>query len=356
MLKWSRAGAALLIWLLGAYGLLAQETPEQINAVLEDLGRQVGQTLTLEDLRAWSWAGDAYSDTSLGCAKPDVSYTQVVTRGFKFILNYQGTVYDYRVSEDGNIVILCSIDEAVPPTIAPQATPTAPPAGGIIDVRYGSVEFSVDRGLASAVTPADVDLHVPAADETGFPEPEHIAFSFANYPGQTGEIVTLRVYPVETYEAVGGTQASDEINRLADILEERGSLDGQDSLPYLPLVPGDQVVYAQAVYIDFQGGAGIAYLTAFRLDVAPLTSGELIYTFQGLTDDGQYYISATFPVRTSALPETIADDFDYDAFAETFSTYLAETTEKLNDLTAADFTPRLDLLDSVVRSLVVNGN
>jgi hypothetical protein len=78
----------------------------------------------------------------------------------------------------------------------------------------------------------------------------------------------------------------------------------------------------------------------------------LIYTFQGLTDDGQYYVAAFFPVKTAVLPDTVQVD-DWEAFNINYPTYVAETKAMLNDLTPLDFTPGLTLLDTVVTSLQV---
>ncbi len=48
-----------------------------------------------------------WGDTSLGCPAEDTAYAQVVTSGYTVMLDYQGTEYDYHVSSDGVIVVLC---------------------------------------------------------------------------------------------------------------------------------------------------------------------------------------------------------------------------------------------------------
>jgi len=42
-----------------------------------------------------------WPDASLGCPKPGMVYSQVITPGFKVILSYQGTKYDYRSDSSG---------------------------------------------------------------------------------------------------------------------------------------------------------------------------------------------------------------------------------------------------------------
>jgi hypothetical protein len=79
------------------------------------------------------------------------------------------------------------------------------------------------------------------------------------------------------------------------------------------------------------------------------------YDFQGLTADGNYYISATFPVNTPVLP----DEFEglageaYDEFVAQYDEYIASVTADLDALALSEFDPDLTLLDELIRSLVV---
>lgn len=114
---------ALLIPSLAA----AQGAPDQINIALDRLSTLVGRTLSIRDLSDWRWAQDMYPDLSLGCPKPDTAYAQVVTQGYKFLLTYGGVIYDYRVSTDGNIALLCSqvnVNELAASTPTPASAET----------------------------------------------------------------------------------------------------------------------------------------------------------------------------------------------------------------------------------------
>ncbi|NWF69357.1 MAG: hypothetical protein HXY40_09745 [Chloroflexi bacterium] len=106
---WRRYWALLLAVLLLALPLatLAQ-APEQINLALADLGTRVGRTITLADLSDWAWSEQIFPDASLGCPQTGQTYAQVQTRGFQFILTFENVTYDYRVSADGTLVVLCS--------------------------------------------------------------------------------------------------------------------------------------------------------------------------------------------------------------------------------------------------------
>jgi hypothetical protein len=108
--------------------LTAQGAPDQINIALSRLSGQVNRNVQLSDLDNWRWAQDLYPDMSLGCPQPDTAYAQVVTQAYKFLLTYEGVTYDYRVSANGSVVILCGViggsDQA-------GATPTAVSADDI---------------------------------------------------------------------------------------------------------------------------------------------------------------------------------------------------------------------------------
>lgn len=114
--------AVLLLALLIPVAANAQEPPNTINLVLDNLSAQVEQNVTLADLDNWSFEGQRFPDTSLGCPQTGQVYSQVVVSGLRFTITYEGDIYDYRVSDDGNILVLCSVTEGEEDT-----TPCPPP-------------------------------------------------------------------------------------------------------------------------------------------------------------------------------------------------------------------------------------
>jgi hypothetical protein len=112
----------MLFTLFVLYPLLtvqAQGAPDAINAAVQDLNSRVGQTLTLAQLDNWRWEQQLFGDASLGCPQAGQTYAQVQTAGYIFTLVYRGTTYDYRVSTDQTIVILCQTLGAGAPTPTP---------------------------------------------------------------------------------------------------------------------------------------------------------------------------------------------------------------------------------------------
>jgi hypothetical protein len=81
----------------------------------------------------------------------------------------------------------------------------------------------------------------------------------------------------------------------------------------------------------------------------------LDYYFQGLTENGQFYISFKWPVSTNRLPDTAEAASDaaseQASNSDSYETYVEATKETLNDLPPAAWSPDLVLLDDMIASL-----
>lgn len=139
MPRWIRTLVVILLALGATQVAVAQTSPTQLEFALEALGTRVGEPVAVEDLDGWQWSQSNYPDTSLGCPQPGEVYNQVVSPGYQFVLVYQEQTYDYRVSEDGSSVILCTEAQlgtpvqqptTAPGDVEPTAAPEVPPAEG----------------------------------------------------------------------------------------------------------------------------------------------------------------------------------------------------------------------------------
>ncbi|MEZ4864940.1 MAG: hypothetical protein R3C14_26740 [Caldilineaceae bacterium] len=242
------------------------------------------------------------------------------------------------------------------------ATPTATPTSLLADgqqVGYENVRFTVPptltlNSISLAIVPAP---ELSTTEQITLPAfalaPEHIHIELVGFTGEEAPRfpAQLNVYPVGAYEALGAEPVKPAINLLHSLLRDRPALNVQENLPYLPLVNAAQIMRAAAQYLAFDGGAGIRYLTVFRQGAYPISNEDLLYTFQGLTDDNRYYVSATFPISATILPDTIAPR----SVGQTFdpAQNIAEVTAALNSLAPARFTPDLHALDDLISSLTV---
>ena len=145
-----------------------------------------------------------------------------------------------------------------------------------------------------------------------------------------------------------------QIEDLKQVLSTHSAQSGSP-LPYLPVLNAGQLITARIEYLDFQNGTGVRYLTQFGQDVFPINNADLIYTFQGLTGDGLYQISATFPIQSTDLPSTGNETpYDYWEFSSAFPDYAAGISALLEEESSGSFSPTIDLLDAMLRSLLVS--
>lgn len=215
----------LMVFLLPLMAVRAQGAPEQINAALAKLSEKVGQNLTLARLDNWRWSQDNYPDTSLGCPQPGRAYAQVVTPGYKFLLTFGGIVYDYRVSVDGQNVILCGetrasdIAAATPTPIPPEALDTSipcpAPETGVV---YLPTRLTV--GMQARV--------VPGPPNNQRSEPSRSGALLGDIPG--GGIV----------EIVAGPQCADQLVWWQVNYDGRigWTVEGREDVYWLEPVPG----------------------------------------------------------------------------------------------------------------------
>ncbi len=125
-------------------------------------------------------------------------------------------------------------------------------------------------------------------------------------------------------------------------------------LPFLPLYNAAQVMHTHLQYLDFGTGHGLRYLTEFSQNFMPVNNYDLIYTYQGLTDDGKYYVAAVLPVNHPSLPadEEVTGN-EPPEFTGAFGAYVANVVATLNAQAADSFTPDLTRLDAMMGSLEI---
>ncbi|MGD2079067.1 MAG: hypothetical protein PVH18_11840, partial [Chloroflexota bacterium] len=143
----------------------------------------------------------------------------------------------------------------------------------------------------------------------------------------------------------------DQVNNLQELLVKKPDLSASNPLPFLPLFNAQAMFTAQGQYLNFANGSGIRYLTQFGQAASPINNQELVYTFQGLTDDGAYYVAAVFPVAQSELPGDMpsADT----SFPNGFEAYIQGVNDALATAVSDSFTPALDNLDNMVSTITI---
>ena len=231
----------------------------------------------------------------------------------------------------------------------------------VTPVDLQGVHFEYSSNLAESVWPEIVAAEEGTPDAPGWLVwPEHLRFTFAGAReptdspiGSMGPFVhsQIMVFPVETYASMSDF-AKEEMEKLQALLQTRPPAP-EDPISLLPLINASQVFHAQVKYLDFQNGSGVRFLTQYSQDIFPIVNPNIFYTFQGLTQDGAYYVVAAFAIDSAGLPEE-PDISDWEAFSAGYGDYLVEITQQLDALSSDQFEPDLALLDRVIQSLMVS--
>jgi hypothetical protein len=244
------------------------------------------------------------------------------------------------------------------PVPATSAAETNTPAGG---VPFSSSGFSmkIPNGLATGANTEEV----PAASGTDLPswqvQPASLKTSLEDYPleGKFFE-PQIFIYPADEFSQMNDA-AGQTITDLKTILASPSSL--PDHLPFLPLFNAAQVFTSNAQVLAFQNGTGIRYLTQFDQAPLPVNNTEMFYTFQGLTTDGKYYVSAILPANAAFLSENGNPDspvppegvpFDWNNL-DSMPAYVQALKQRLEATEPNGFNPPLPALDALIQSINV---
>jgi hypothetical protein len=259
---------------------------------------------------------------------------------------------------------------------------TARPASPLQTVSWyefgKNISLSYDSALAPWVDAWTVPA-VPVSDQTLFAEsqPAYAQIRFWGFQGgrpydlplmpAENRVAQVRVFQTAEFPGFGDDSPQDFINQmqaLKDLLATGADparcaqpITGEPSMPFLPWINMKQTFCAQPQIIEFANGRGIRYLSYYAQGPNPVLEREVFYTFQGLTDDEQFYVAAFFPVQTGIFPTeppacSRCGEPGYDPFAG-WVAVLNEQLIQLNAQSADEFMPSLTILDELVKSLQI---
>lgn len=259
-----------------------------------------------------------------------------------------------------------------PPTTTPeifisltQAIPATAISTGVqpVEVTIDPLTIALSPVLAGGVR----GIQVPRADAEDLPTwgktPGHTEIKLEEYilQGKFHE-PKIYVYPASEY-ALMVPAAFESMHRLRNVMNASG-LGSADELPVVPFFNAAQIFASNFQEISFQNGDGVRFLTEYAQYFAPVNNRELVYHFQGFTDDGEYYIIAILPVTAPMLAATsdagatipaggIAFPDINDPNAD-YQGYYASVTDVLNATRPDAFAPTLSQLDALIQSMKVN--
>ena len=269
------------------------------------------------------------------------------------------------------VQIIATETEGVIATEPPVTTaaPTEAPLNGI-ELNLGGVYMVLPPCMAVNATGTLIPA-VPYDENNGPMEyhPENRKITFQGYP-LSGNFFDpsntthggITIYPIAEFVAMNQMIATEVADMQALLAAQPAAPDG---IPLLPNLYAAQVFSSNEKYLTFQNGQGIRFLTEYAQYYAPVNNHDLFYTFQGITSDGKYWVSAFLPVNAAYLqaaydsvnvpadgiPAPAMDDPNY---SNAMELYYVSMLEKLNTTPDASFTPGLDCLDQYIQSLQIS--
>ncbi|MBC7876822.1 MAG: hypothetical protein H7Y59_06575 [Anaerolineales bacterium] len=232
------------------------------------------------------------------------------------------------------------------------------------NVLLNGIAFVIPPGIATGAL-AEPQEAVPPTENVPWWEihPAYVEYPLQGYVlSNTFHAPKVYVYPVNEFIQVNADVAAG-IDQLKTILSSP-TQPLPENLPFLPTFNAAQVFYSNEQLITFQNGSGIRYLTQFDQAPAPVNNHAVFYTFQGITSDGQYYVSAILPVSIGFLAEYASPEypvpadgipFDWDKY-ENIQAHFDGVKQKLNGTDPSTFNPSLLTLDEMIQSISITGN
>ena len=268
-------------------------------------------------------------------------------------------------SQPGNVSTIVAATFKALTSAAPATTATTALQG--VPVTYFNVSFVIPENLASSASTQTI----PAADEqNGGPwavAPQHLEFKLNDYnlpPGYFSEIL-IDVYPAQDYaNAYAGANIS--LQRLRAVLSNPSTLPSNENLPQVPYFNAASMFAAQVKLIQFKTGTGVRMITQYGQAVGPIANNGTFYHYEGLTNDGKYYVVAVLPIEAKFLASgnsdpsapVPADGIPFPGYNYTdpsyYNNYFKAVTDKMNATPDDSFAPSLVTLDSLIQSMQIS--
>lgn len=226
--------------------------------------------------------------------------------------------------------LACTLNfQSFPPTEQPTQIPaqSPAPATGVPEntqdlegpeINYNGIRFTLDPVLGSRLYAYEDEITVDGKTA------HSVRFSLA--PEEYCQTWCLIVYPVAEFQQAFG-----------DFVFPPAGYRGGAAV----------IFHVQEKLLQFQNGTGTRALETFGQNYYGVSNEALKYAFRGYGEGKQNAAYVQIPVRTASLPDaepTLTTDIQ---------TYNQQTTDSVNALTPADFTPSLDMLDALVASIQV---
>jgi hypothetical protein len=185
--------------------------------------------------------------------------------------------------------------------------------------------------------------------------PAHTELTIQNYPLTHTQFPSqVWIYPVSRFGELLPDILPLRVSDLKRIISNGIRSSGE--LPFLPVIPQKQEFFIHTASLLFNGGQGVRFITEYSESPTPITNKTIIYTFQGLTDDGMYWVAVTLPISSPILPaeyDTLPEGYTDESLILNYNSYVSDVKEALEAQAPDSFSPTIDSLDSLVKSITI---
>jgi len=228
--------------------------------------------------------------------------------------------------------------------------PTQPP----VNVTCNALTFTLDPTLGDGY---ECETVPESTDMPYYPliYPAHTELTIQNYPlTDTQFPPQVLIYPVSRFNELLPDILPPRVSDLKKLISS-GTWDSGE-LPFLPAIIERQTFYCHVTNMSFNGGRGFRFITAYSELVNPIGNRSIIYTFQGLTDDGLYWVAITLPISSPILPadyDTLPEGYTRESLIQNYGSYASNVKDALEAQAPDSFFPTVNSLDNLVKSITV---
>lgn len=256
--------------------------------------------------------------------------------------------------------VFISLTQAIPSTPIVQPSPVTNTL-----VTFGRLTLEIPSSVASGASGSEI-ASITNEDAAYWQKtPGHLLVSLNDYYVLQGKLhqPQIYVYPAMPYVELVPA-AFESMHRLRNVMNPVAPIT-PDQLPAVPFFNAAQVFASNIQAVSFQNGSGVRFLTEYAQYPAPVNNHELVYHFQGFSNDGEYYIVAIFPITAPVLAETgdagaplpsggILYPFFDDPDPEALQKYYDDVANLLNATSPDAFTPSISQVDTLIQSMWVS--
>jgi hypothetical protein len=243
---------------------------------------------------------------------------------------------------------------ATPAPAAPEAPPPSLPACAGLPAAAEGVQLCLPPGVAGGMTGARVARNPNQEPEA---REAHRVLTLQGYPvaSPRSDAPSISVFDLADFDRPGAQNAAN-VQALRALLTQRPAFSGVGAFPQggpnLPgfTVEGSTPFLARPVYVDLPWGTGVRGVGQTGQDYLPTRSGAIQYLFAGLSADGRWLVTASFPLGAPDIPAIGEEAARRDPAAS-----IAAVHRHLSLLDEARYTPQLASLDDLLRTLAVQG-